>query len=84
MFRYVDALCLLPLTMYPKTHTRVHAHARMHTHADIYIKSEYLKKGSKGCKGNTLFRVVNKVLHTCPTVLPDIINQHRQRYDPLF
>ena len=30
MFRYVDALCLLPLTMYPKnTHT--------HMESDIYI-----------------------------------------------
>ena len=26
MFIYVDALCLLPLTMYPKTHTHTHTH----------------------------------------------------------
>ena len=26
MFRHVDALCLLPLTMYPKTHTHTHTH----------------------------------------------------------
>jgi len=25
MFRYVDVLCLLPLYMYPKTHTLAHA-----------------------------------------------------------
>jgi len=42
MFRYVDALCLLPLYMYPKTnnthteththiHTRVNARAQEHT-----------------------------------------------------
>ena len=29
MFRYVDALCLLPLYMYPKTHTHTHTHTRI-------------------------------------------------------
>ena len=28
MFRYVDALCLLPLTMYPKTHIARARHLR--------------------------------------------------------
>ena len=28
MFRYVDALCMLPLDMYPKTHTHTHIDAR--------------------------------------------------------
>ena len=35
MFRYVDALCLLPLYMYTKTHTHTHTHTHRHTHTHI-------------------------------------------------
>jgi len=42
MFRYVDPLCLLPLTMYPKTHRYTHtytynAHTPTHTHTHSSI-----------------------------------------------
>ena len=46
MFRYVDALCLLPLYMYPKethtrararTHTHTHRHAHRHAHTQAHI-----------------------------------------------
>ena len=38
MFRYVDALCMLPLYMYPKTH--IHTHTHTHTRADKRIATE--------------------------------------------
>ena len=31
MFRYVDASCLLPLCVYPKTHTHTNTHTHTHT-----------------------------------------------------
>jgi len=40
MFRYVDALYLLPLYMYPKTHA--HAHTHIHTHIHTIINTEYI------------------------------------------
>ena len=42
MFRYIDALCLLPLHVYPKTHTDTRLMRRepikgMHLHPDLVI-----------------------------------------------
>ena len=36
MFRYVDALCLLPLYMYPKTHT--HMKGKKHIYCSLIVK----------------------------------------------
>jgi len=36
MFRYIDALCLLPLYMYPKAHPREPTHVSAHTRDHAY------------------------------------------------
>jgi len=48
MFRYVDALCLLPPYMYPKTHTERERErerdARAHTHTNTQRWREIIKR----------------------------------------
>ena len=51
MFRYVDALCLLPLTMYPKTHTHTHTHIYIYIYICVCI---YIREKSPIDKSMTL------------------------------
>ena len=70
MFRYVDALCLLPLTMYPKTHTHTHTHTHTQCELIIFIKQKIIV---------LLYYVLLYLPFSCPVTSLPTNNQMRFR-----
>ena len=63
MFRYVDALCLLPLTMYPKTHI---ARAR---HLIYFHPDSYYTNVRKLCRYYNMFESISFVIYNVESIL---------------
>jgi len=63
MFRYVDALCLLPLYIYPKTHT---ARAR---HLIYFIQIPYYTSVRKLCRYYSMFESISFVMCHVESIL---------------